>query len=62
MRTYVKKDLSQKLEHSVNVQDVNRLLELGKLLSSILTDEELRELQDAIMSDPAQQICLDQEK
>ena len=61
MLTGVKNDLSQGLEYSVNLQDVNRLLELGKLLSSILTEEELKALHDAIMTNPSQK-CLSSPK
>ncbi|MBI9047010.1 MAG: hypothetical protein JEZ06_21160 [Anaerolineaceae bacterium] len=32
-------------EKQVSVEEVNRLLEVGKILMSVLTDEELKELQ-----------------
>ena len=57
MSTHSKKDLDEVVKPPVNLQDVNRLLEVGKLLSSVLTEEERKALQDAMMTDPAQE-CL----
>jgi hypothetical protein len=62
MRTHAKEKIEQAIEHSVNLQDVNRLLELGKLLSSILTEEELKALHDVLMSDHAQKCLPSSEK
>jgi hypothetical protein len=55
-------DTNQVLDRPVDLQDVNRLLELGKILSSILTEEELRILQDTIMLGPTQVTLSPQEK
>jgi len=43
------KDKSSK-EKSVTVEDVNRLLEVGRLLFSVLTPEEIEELQELLSS------------
>ncbi len=53
---------NQVLDRPVDLQDVNRLLELGKILSSILTEEELKILQDTIMLGPTQVTLSLQEK
>lgn len=62
MRAGIKKDPNQRLEHSVDIQDVNRLLEVGKLLSSVLTEEELKALHEAIMPELAQTYLSSSEK
>ena len=61
MLTNFKTDTIQVLDRTVNLQDVNRLLELGKILSSILTEEELKTLHDTIMLGPTQATLLLQE-
>jgi hypothetical protein len=61
MLTNFRIDTDQVLDRSVDLQDVNRLLELGKILSSILTEEELKILQDTIMLGPTQATLLLQE-
>ena len=62
MRTHAKEEIEQGIEHSVSVQDVKRVLELGKLLSSILTEEELQSLHDAIMTDASEKCWSSPEK
>jgi hypothetical protein len=62
MRTHAKEEIKQGTEHSVILQDVNRLLELGKLLSSILTEEELKALQSAITTDSSKKCLSSPEK
>ena len=53
MHTSIKKNTNQVEAPIVHVQDVKRLLEVGRLLASILTEEELKALQDEVMADPA---------
>lgn len=62
MRTNFKNETNQMLAHPVDLQDVNRLLELGRILSSILTEEELKTIQDTIMIGAAQVALSPQEK
>lgn len=50
--TNFKTDTNPVVDRPVDLQDVNRLLELGKILSSVLTEEELKILQDTIMLGP----------
>lgn len=47
-------DTNQVLDRTVDLQDVKRLLELGKMLVSILTEEELKILEGTIMLGPSQ--------
>ena len=47
-------DTNQVLDRTVDLQDVKRLLELGKMLISILTEEELKILEGTIMHGPSQ--------
>jgi hypothetical protein len=54
MFTSFKADTNQVLDRTVDLQDVKRLLELGKILISILTKEELKILEETIMSGPSQ--------
>lgn len=42
-------DTKQVLDRTVDLQDVKRLLELGKILISILTEEELKMLEETLM-------------
>ena len=37
---------------SVTIEDVNRVLEVGRLLLSVLTPEELQELQELLIGEP----------
>lgn len=61
MLTNFETNTNQVLDRPVDLQDVNRLLELGKILSSILTEDELKILQDKIMLGPTQATLLLQE-
>lgn len=54
MFTSFEADTNQVLDRTVDLQDVKRLLELGKILISILTKEELKILEETIMSGPSQ--------
>jgi len=47
-------DTNQVLDRTVDLQDVKHLLELGKILISILTEEELRILEQTITLGPSQ--------
>jgi hypothetical protein len=49
MLTNYKKGTNLVLDRSVDLQDVKRLLELGKILSSVLTEEEFKILQETIL-------------
>ena len=62
MLTNFQIDTNQVLDHPVALQDVKRLLELGKILISILTEEELNKLQETIMIGPSQVASSPQEK
>lgn len=62
MLTNFKTDTNTVLDRPVDLQDVNRLLELGKILSSVLTEEELKILQDTIMLGPILVTLSHQEK
>jgi hypothetical protein len=52
MSKKVKQDLKQTQEPPVSLKEVNRLLELGKLLISVLTPEEVEEVQKILFSEP----------
>lgn len=55
-------DTKQIMNHPVELQDVKRLLELGKILISILTEEELNKLPETIMIGPSQAALPPQEE
>lgn len=40
-----KTDTERPTEHQVTIEEVNRVLEVGRLLLSVLTEEEIAELQ-----------------
>lgn len=54
MFTSFETDTNQVLDRTVDLQDVKRLLELGKILISILTEEELKILEETVMLGPSQ--------
>lgn len=62
MLTNFETDTNHVLDRPVELQDVKRLLELGKILTSILTEEELKKLQETIMIVPSQVALSPQEK
>jgi len=43
-----KSKTASKIDKQVTVEDVNRLLEVGRLLFSVLTPEEIEELQELL--------------
>ncbi len=51
MSKNLKQELNVMLEPPVSLQEVNRLLELGKLLASVLSPEEIDELHKLQLSE-----------
>ena len=54
-----KSDIDSSTKLIVTLQDVNRVLEVGQLLLSVLSEEEVRDLQ--VLLQPENQLVIDSE-
>jgi len=54
-----KSDIDSSTKLNVTLQDVNRVLEVGQLLLSVLSEEEVRDLQ--VLLQPENQLVIDSE-
>lgn len=45
-----KPDTKRPAENQVTIEEVNRVLEVGRLLLSVLTEEEIEEFQNALIN------------
>ena len=45
-------ECNEELNHKVTLEDVNRVIEVGQLLLSVLTEEELKELNQLLGQTP----------